>query len=218
MAERGRAADRFLEVIAVILLGVATVGTAWCALQSSLWSGESSRLAAEADGYRVEANRQSALAAQALSYDASVVADYAQAVADGNIQLQDFYRQVLVRPGFLPFLEAWEKDAKAGRTPPNMLEDEAYLAELMAPFREKLALAESTSAESADAGRTSDLYVLNTVLLAVSLFFAGVTGSFRSPTVRLLLLIAGFATLAIAAIQVIDLPIAAATYSLLGLA
>lgn len=217
MAERRPRGDRFLEVIAVILLGIATVGTAWCALQSSLWSGESSRLSAEADAHRVEANRQSALAAQALSYDASVVADYARAVADENVALQEFYRKVLVRPGFLPFLDAWEADAKAGKLPPNILENEAYTADLMGPYQEQLSQADASGASAASAGRTSDLYVVNTVLLAVSLFFAGVTGSFRSPIVRLLLLIGGSLTLAIAAIQLIDLPIASATYGLLGL-
>jgi len=216
MAERRRGRGRFLEIVAVLLLGVATVGTAWCALQSSLWSGEADRVSAQADAQRVEANRLFSLATQALSYDASIVSDYAKAVADKNVPLQDFYRQVLVRDGFAPFLDAWAAEAQAGGTPPNLLEDEAYVSSLLAPYNKQLAEAEASGATAAAAGRTGDLYVLATVLLAVSLFFAGVTASFTSPTARLMLILGGFLTLALAARHVIDLPVATATFGLLG--
>jgi len=216
MAERRRGRGRFLEIVAVLLLGVATVGTAWCALQSSLWSGESERVSAQADAQRVEANRLFALATQALSYDATVVADYARAVADKNVPLQEFYRQVLVRPAFGPFLDAWEEEAKAGRIPPNILEDETYVSSLMDPYNDQLAEAEASAARAATAGRTGNLYVLATVLLAVSLFFAGVMASFTSDTARLMLLLGGFLTLALAARHVIDLPVATATLELFG--
>ncbi|MDQ7992273.1 MAG: hypothetical protein AAGC63_04230 [Propionicimonas sp.] len=217
MADRWRARDRLLEVVAVVLLGVATVGTAWCALQSSLWSGESDRVTASAASQRVEANRLFGVATQALSYDASMVSDYAQAVATGNEKLQLFYRQVLVRSGFRPFLDEWEKDVAEGKLPPNLLEDEEYVSGLMAPYQQKLAEADASSDRAQAAGRTSDLYVLTTVLLAVSLFFAGVTASFRSPTMRVLLLVGGLATLAVATGHLIDLPVAAGTFSLFGL-
>ena len=42
--------------------------------------------------------------------------------------------------------------------------------------------------EAEQAGQNADSYVLLTVVLAASLFFAGVTSSFRFPVVRLLLL------------------------------
>lgn len=217
MAERGRAADRLLEVVAVILLGIATVGTAWCALQASLWGGEAARVTAMADAERVEANRLFGLATQALSYDASVVSDYAQAVAEDDVRLQQFYRQVMVRKDFLPFLDQWEKTLKAGGVPPNILEDQAYISGLTAPYQAKIAAAEASGERAGLAGRTSDLYVLTTVLLAVSLFFAGVTASFRSPMMRILLLLGGFVTLAVAAGHLIDLPVAAGTFALFGL-
>ncbi len=62
-----RLADRALEVVAVVLLGIATVGMAWCALQSQLWCGEGARLGALAATEHAEANRLFGLATQTIS-------------------------------------------------------------------------------------------------------------------------------------------------------
>ena len=211
----GKGLDRFLEVLAVILLGIATVGTAWCGFQSALWSGESDRITNVAADERADANRLFGLATQEISYDASVVASYAQASASNNAALQAFYRSTLVRKEFVTYLDSWEAQLKAGKTPVNLLEDKTYLDAVLGPYQaaEKQAGVDAKAADTA--GRTGDLYVLSTVLLAVSLFFAGVTSSFRSPTLRLLLLVACFATLAISAGRLADLPVAPGTWALL---
>jgi hypothetical protein len=53
------------------------------------------------------------------------------------------------------------------------------------------------------------------VLLAISLFFAGVTSSFRYPTVRTALVLGAGLAIAAAAVRLIDLPTAAATSELI---
>lgn len=211
----GRTVDRFLEVLAVILLGIATVGTAWCALQSQLWSGESDRIANVATTEHAEANRLFGLATQAISYDATTVASYAQAVAANQPELQKFYRASLVRQGFLGYLDSWEAQVRAGGTPTNLLDDKAYLDQVLGPFRTAQAKADADARAGEDAGRLGDLYTLTTVLLAVSLFFAGVTASFRSPSLRVALLTACVSTILISAVRLSDLPIAPATWGML---
>ena len=49
-ARRGRrpVADRPLEIIAVLMLGVATLGSAWCGYQATRWNSEESDLARDA--------------------------------------------------------------------------------------------------------------------------------------------------------------------------
>ena len=37
-------ADRFLELIVVLLLGITTIGTAWCGFQATRWNGQSGDL------------------------------------------------------------------------------------------------------------------------------------------------------------------------------
>ena len=79
--------ERLIEMIAVLLLGIATVGTAWCGYQSSQWNGAQSDLARTASDQRVEASRLFGLATQQVSYDASSVAQYAQAVQTDSATL-----------------------------------------------------------------------------------------------------------------------------------
>ena len=210
-----RSVDRFLEVLAVILLGIATVGTAWCALQSQLWSGESDRIANLAATEHSEANRLYGLATQTIAYDATMVASYAQAVASGNDKLMSFYRNSLVRKGFLDHLNSWETQVKAGGTPQNLLDNKPYLDEVLGPYRVAQDKANADTKAGEDADRLGDLYTLSTVLLAVSLFFAGVTASFRSSTLRVILLAACLITILISAARLAGLPIASATWGML---
>ena len=42
--ETTAAGDRLLQLIAVVLLGITTVGTAWCGFQAARWNGQSGDL------------------------------------------------------------------------------------------------------------------------------------------------------------------------------
>jgi hypothetical protein len=207
--------DRFLEVLAVILLGIATVGTAWCALQSQLWSGESDRIANLASAEHAEANRLFGLATQTIAYDTNTVTSYAQAVAADQPKLKEFYRTSVVRRGFLNYLDAWEARIKAGGTSENLLDNKPYLDEVLGPYRAAQQQADIDTKAGEDAGRFGDLYTLATVLLAVSLFFAGVTASFRSPSLRVTLLAACLLAIFVSGFRLADLPIAPATWGML---
>jgi hypothetical protein len=198
---------RLIEIIAVLLLGIATVGTAWCGYQSSQWNGAQGDLARESSDERVEASRQFGLATQRIAYDASTVAQYAQAVQSGNEPLAEFYRTNLVRPLFLPLLEQWQAQIAAGQTPTNLFEDPVYLQTQFADYQTAVDKSEALTAESQAAGATADAYVITTILLAVALFFAGVTSSFRYRPARVFLLLLCIGTVAVAAARLADLPI-----------
>jgi hypothetical protein len=208
--------DRFLEILAVVLLGLATVGTAWCGLQSSLWNGDQGDLANESAAQRIESTRLFGLATQTLAYDASSIEAYSRAVIDGDEQAQEFYRTSLMRPGLLPFLEKWQAQIQSGGEPPNLVTDPEYLAALQDGYKAVDAQAEELSAQADEAGRTGDSYILTTVLLATALFFAGVTSSFRYPIVRTALLTGSVLAIAVATTRIIDLPISQTTGELLG--
>ena len=214
VARAGMLSDRFLEVLAVVLLGVATVGTAWCGLQSSLWNGRQDDLSNQLQDQRIEANRLFGAASQAMAYDASTLADYARAVRDDDEKAQRFYLRVLMRPQFVPFVERWQQTVEAGGQAPNLLEDKDYLTAMRGPFEAADAKVTAISQQADAAGKTADSYVLLTVVLAASLFFAGVTSSFRFPMVRLMLLTGSIACLGLSAARLVDLPIAAATAEL----
>ncbi len=200
--------DRVLEIVAVLLLAVTTLGTAWCGYQASQWSGvqtDDNRIEAE---HRLEANRQFGLAIQTISYDTNFIAIYAQAVQAGNTGLAQFYRQSLARPDFLPTLDKWEAEVAAGQAPTPLSQDQDYLNGLRGGYLDAQAQADAAAADAQSAGNNAQQYVLNTIVLAVALFFAGVTSSFRYKPARVMLIILALATLAFAASRVADLPIA----------
>ena len=206
--EQKAGGSRFLEIIAVLLLGITTVGTAWCGYQSSRWNGEQGDLARAASDQRVEASRVFGLATQRISYDANLIGQYAQAAQSGNTALTQFYRTNLVRPDFLPVLEDWEKQVRAGQTPTSLFEDPAYRDAQFGDYQKAVDQSEALTQASQQAGENANDYVITTILLAVALFFAGITSSFQYTPARALLLILALGTLAVAATRLADLPIA----------
>ena len=199
--------DRLIEIIAVLLLGVTTIGTAWCGYQAAQWNGESGDLARTASQQHLESARLFGLATQKVSYDSQIVAQYAQAKADGNTRLQRFYRESLIRRDFLPVLDRWEATISSGQSPPRLTEDPEYLAAQLAEYQRTLEAAKDAVTASNQAGDIADEYVAITILLAAALFFAGVTSSFRYRPARTLLLIAAIGTVAVAASRLADLPL-----------
>ncbi len=119
----------------------------------------------------------------------------------------DFYRTTLVRPKFLPILDRWLAEAKAGQTPQNLLEDKDYLDEQFGEYRKAQASAEEFTRLGEEASNNADAIVLTTLLPAVGLFFAGVTSSFRFPPARFILLVGAALAIALAAARLVDLPI-----------
>lgn len=200
--------DRVLEIIAVLLLGITTVGTAWCGYQASQWNGEQGDFARAASDQRVEGSRLFGVASQRVAYDASVIGQYAQAVQAGNDGLAEFYIKTLVRPDFVPLLKEWQAQVQAGGTPTSLFEDKAYLDSQFGGYQAASDQAEQDDLLSRAAGDNADAYVITTILLAVALFFAGVTGSFRYRPARVILLFLAVGTIAFAATRLADLPIA----------
>jgi hypothetical protein len=200
-------ADRFLELIAVLLLGITTIGTAWCGFQAARWNGQSGDLSGVASTQRIEGSRLFGLATQKITYDSMMVAKYAEASQQHNAQLLQFYRKSVVRPEFLPFLDRWPAAVKAGKPTVGVFEDKDYLAEQFADYNKTVAAAEQAARESQKADEVAEAYVGTTILLAVALFFAGVTSSFLSRVARVLLLIAATGAVAVAAARIASLPI-----------
>src|SRR5262245_45661956 len=206
--ESAGSTNRVTEMIAVVLLGIATVGTAWCGYQSSRWNAEQQDLGREASDERVEANRQFGLGIQTVQYDANMVAQYAKAVSDGDERLQEFFRTTLFRPDFLPVLDRWQEAVERGESPPNLLTDQDYLQQQLSGFDEAQTKAAETDEKALEAGDNGDDYVLMTLMLATALFFAGVTTSFKMTAARLVLLAFASVGIAYALSRIATLPVA----------
>lgn len=203
-----RPTNRVIEVATVLLLGLATVASAWSAFQVSQWNGVETDEARVSAAHRIQSSRDYGQATQIVAYDAAIVGQYAQAVTSDNENLQEFFKATLIRPGFLPELERWEAEIAAGGTPTNLLEDDDYLEALFAASTAEDELAAAASARSEDAGAKADDYIRLTLFFAAALFFAGVTASFSTPFTKIILLAAATCTLVFAGAQLISYPVA----------
>ena len=111
------------------------------------------------------------------------------------------------RPDFLPTLNRWEAEVRAGRAPVPLGQDPEYLATQLAPYEKSVAASAEIARQSQEAGTTASAYVSVTILLAVALFFSGVVATFRYRAARVLLLAASLATLGVAASRLASLPV-----------
>jgi hypothetical protein len=85
--------DRWVEFFSAIMLALATVATAWCGYQSTLWGGDEARFRAEAGAANVEAARYSNQAMQRGALQANLFVAWAEAITEENDVLSDFLYQ-----------------------------------------------------------------------------------------------------------------------------
>ena len=83
--------DRTLEIVAALLLSLATVGIAWSGYQAARWSGIQARRYTQASTARSLANRASTLAAQERTQDLLNFNRWLEVTTEGNTQLATLY-------------------------------------------------------------------------------------------------------------------------------
>jgi hypothetical protein len=184
-----------LELLSTILLAVAAVMTAWATYQSNQWRGETAIKYSKATAARIQSSAASTRAGQLTQVDIATFIQWVDAYVAGKRDLARFYRRRF-RPEFKPAFDAWL--ATNPRTNPS-----APLSPFAMPqYRvseaakgERLNAAAGVYADEAEtATQRADNYVLAVVLLASSLFFAGISTKLRSLGQREFLLAIGWIT------------------------
>lgn len=180
------------ELIATILLALATVATAWSSYQASRWNAEQSKSAARANALRISSAKSDALANTETQIDVATFISLADAYARRETKLADFYLE-RVRPEFKPALDAWIatrplRNPRAPRTPFVM--PQYRLAAREEAQRDDEAAAALTAKALRDVQRSTN-YILCAVLFAAALFLAGMSARLASTTMRRLLLALG---------------------------
>src|SRR5262249_47796416 len=84
--------DRRLELVATVLLTLATVATAWAAYQARQWTGEQSQGYSHANAARISVNRNSALANREVQVDVATFIQWVDAREQGRDRLAPLYR------------------------------------------------------------------------------------------------------------------------------
>jgi hypothetical protein len=214
-----------VELVATIVLAVATILTAWSGFESGKWGGEQSVNFSEAGAARTESTRADTLAGQLTQIDVAMYIDWVTALSDelaeGTIAAADLNPFTPVkgtvsgflynrfREEFLPAVDAWLEtnpidNPSAPKTPFTMDE---YVVAKGVEADQLTALADEKAAAARTANQNGDNYVLTMVLFASVLFFAGVSSKMNRPRNRVIILGFGVFTLTVGLVILASLPI-----------
>lgn len=200
--------SRWAEIACAVVLSLATVSTAWCAYQATLWSGvQTFRLAAAN-----KANRESSTfqieALQLKAHDAAMGVNWMNAKHEGNERQERFLFERF-RPEMRKAVEAWMKtdpfnNPKAPLGPLAMPE---YVQKELVEAQRLEELSDQEFAAARRANETSDTYVLLTVLFASVLFFGGIAGTIDSRRMRMAIVSIASALFVIITVLLATMPI-----------
>jgi hypothetical protein len=200
--------ERWSETISAILLGLVTIVTAWSGYQAARWGGEQSTLYTDGLGLMVESTRVETKANQLTQVDIALFLNYANAYAADNGELATFYYERF-RPETRPAVDAWLatqplQNPEAPPSPFQMPEYQVSLAEQALQLEER---ANELFEEGKEANENSDLYILNTVILASVLFLSGIAPRFDWQPLVVVILVAAAVLLVIGLYNLSALPV-----------
>ena len=200
--------QRLFEPMALVLLSLATVGTAWCSYQAAVWGGVSQRntnLSAMA-GRRAAANELQSL--QFRLADVMLFSQYVNARAVSNETLAQFYADRFRDEAKTAFA-AWmaTRPFENASALPHPFVTNFYQPRLLEDARVAETESQQLWQQAGEAGRNSRGYVLITVLLASALFCGGTASKFDTLWIRRAVLALGLGAFLFAVARLLSLPI-----------
>ena len=181
-----------VELVATILLAIATVATAWSGYQSTRWNGEQAKAGGRANALRIESAKAAGLANSQTEIDVATFTQWVNAYSLKQPALADFYFKRF-RKEFQPAVNAWiaTRPLKnpAAPTTPFVMPQYRLEARALADRLDAQAQAFATQVLR-DIQRASN-YVLGVVLFASALFFAGMSTKLTTTRLRIAMLAIG---------------------------
>jgi hypothetical protein len=181
------------ELAATILLAAAAVATAWSSYQATRWNGEQAKTASRVNKTRIEAARAAGRANAETQVDIATFIQWVDAYAKDETELESFYR-ARFREEFKPAFDAWiaTRPLESSGAAPTPFALPQYKLAKAAEAERLDAEAEVLAAQvRRDIQRASN-YVLAVVLLAVALFFAGMSTKLGTAVLRATMLTVGW--------------------------
>jgi len=203
---------RQIEIASAIILALATVLAAWCAYQSTRWTGIMATAFSEANANRSESVRLDTQAGSLAAVDVQSFLAWVAAVRDADGESAAALRSRF-RPEFAVAFDAWlGRPRGATLSLPDLPADTPFSRPEYRPAlaQQSQALADAATARFADARRanqTGDNYVLVTVLMSIALFLAGTVTRFDNERVRIAIVSTAGAGLGLGVVAVVLLPI-----------
>jgi hypothetical protein len=168
--------ERVLELLAILLLSLTTLATAWSGYQAARWSGEQSQNFARASTMRIKSQAQSTLAGQLRIDDLILFNGWLDAREAGDRELAAIYRRRF-RPAFRPAFRAWT--AQRPSTGLSAVPSPLYMPQYRLAETARAAALDTRGnelyGEGTAAKANDDHYILSTLFFAAVLFFAGIS-------------------------------------------
>jgi hypothetical protein len=209
-ASTGDREARWIDIAASVLLPLATVASAWCAFQASVWSGLQTFRLSAANEQRRLADEQLILAQEHKLFDTTLVLRYLEARAEGKTELGRFLRRRFRRE-LEPTVSAWL--AQQPMTNPSAPNNPTTMPSYNPPEEQKLRMhqkkAQALHAQAQTANTNGDKYVFLTVLYASVLFFGGLATKVDQRFMRLTMLIVGVVIFLACSALLLVMPVAA---------
>lgn len=182
--------DKLLEIIISIVLSCASLLTAWNGFQASQWSLVQGRNNNQAIGLRVKATQATAIGTQLQQVDLSTFIAWLQATSAKDQALADFYR-TRFRAEFKPAFEEWlaSEPLSNANAAPSPFALPSYSLAKFQEANDYEAQAGEAAERAQDAAEISRNYVIATLFVATSLFFAGISRSFNIRLMRFVLVV-----------------------------
>jgi len=192
----------------LLLLSLATVGTAWCSFQAASWQGVSQRLMnlSAASGRRAASDELKGF--QLAVLDVMLFSEYINARAASNEFTARFYADRFRGDAKAAF-NAWiaTNPFENSNAPPHPFVPSLYKPKLLDSAQELQSESQRLWEQAGNAGRNGRTYVLMTVLLASALYCGGTASKFNAVWVRKTVLAVGLSAFTVAVIRLMALPI-----------
>ena len=201
-------ADDAIEALLVAILALASLTAAWSGYQAARWSGVQAANYAQASTLRIESTRAFTFANQQTTLDVLTFTNFVNAWLAGDTETADFY-QHRFRAEFVPAFDAWmaTKPLENPEAPSSPFAMPEYAPANRVRADQLEAEAGELFAAGEKANQKSDDYVLNTVVLATVLFFAGVAPRVRWLPAKMVLIALALLLFAYGLINIATYPI-----------
>jgi len=169
------------ELIAVILLSVTAVLTAWSGFQAAKWGGAMAISFSQAGAARLEAARLEGVANRKQTIQVALFAQWAQATTNANPSVAEFLAARFPEPLSSAF-DAWQATTPSTNptAPLSPFDMPQYRLPELDSAQAVDAKAEATFTRALENNRRGDNYTLLTVAFASVLFFAAMSGKVTS--------------------------------------
>lgn len=195
------------EIIVAILLSFATLASAWCSYQADYWDDMERVLVVESIVLDEDANKLLLESNQLKSAHLIVVS----AFIDHYLKKDTLYCSYILAHAdtiLKPALEEWVKRRpKIVPEIPNPLQLSAYGNDPQSQFQEIKSASLVKKTESENANKVADRYLLLTVMLALVLFFSGISGTMNVRVAQILSLVISVIVLLVSIVVIVNLPI-----------